>query len=151
MLLTWSPEGTAPQEFVFRPEKLLSPEAELIERIGGDDWDNYEEFGAQFFKGKRRALRAALWIMLRRHPSDDLPKRFSDFHVGVYDVTVDYDPEEKEILRRKFREDRDIDDEQRTLILAMLGDDPEEARPLVPSESPLDTTSTPAGEPNTDG
>ena len=123
------------QEFLFRANRLLSPEAEAIEDVGGGTWDNFDEFGRKFMVGNRKAYRAALWIMLKRtHPT----LRFHEVQFQVDEVYVDLEDDEAEQLREQFRRDPDLDPAQKAHLLRVLGDDPDPAvgeNPLGPPPS----------------
>jgi hypothetical protein len=156
--LIYHPGGGDRQEFPgWDPNKLLSPEAELIEDIGGETWDNFEEFGAAFLRGKRKAIRAALWIMLRRGP--EKPPPFRDFVIGVQEAWVAWDDTELSRFRELLADPEiDMDPEQREHLLATFAGDapetaaPEDGGPLgLPSEPQPETTGTGSGEPGTGG
>lgn len=91
MQITYRPAGGERRSFRFRPAELRSVEAEAIEFVGGQVWDNFDDFGRLFLSGSRRAWRAALWTCLRR---TDPSLAFDDLDVGVYEVLVEWDEEE---------------------------------------------------------
>jgi len=110
MIIYYTPEDGPPREFEFLPSRLISPEAEAIEKVGrGGDWDTFEEFGQKFLKGSIRAYRAALWVMLKR---ENPTLRFSDLVFRVGEVSVDYSKTElikiREALEKEDDEDTDI-------------------------------------------
>jgi hypothetical protein len=90
MQLTYTPEDGDPQVFDFRVERLMSFEAEALEEAGGDQWETVHEWANKFDRGSMRAIRAALWIMLRRQQP---ALRFSDLVVRVDELKVEEDPE----------------------------------------------------------
>jgi hypothetical protein len=115
MKLIYQPEGEAAQEFVYQPTKLLSPEAEAIEKIGrGGWWDSYDEFGIAFMKGNMRAKRAVLFIMLKRQNPGI---RFEDISFAPTELLVAWDDEEQQLIREAIKNDPDIDDEDRVRLL----------------------------------
>ncbi len=63
-VLIYEPRDGERQEFPFDPFQLLSVEAEAIEELG--PWDTYSDWGQKLLVGHRRAIRALLWLMLRR-------------------------------------------------------------------------------------
>jgi hypothetical protein len=63
VLFRYSPEGADPQEWDFQPGKLLSPESEAIEKVTGLYLPAWQEAAVE---GSQRALRAFLWVMLKR-------------------------------------------------------------------------------------
>lgn len=63
MKFIYRPDGTEPQEWPFEPGKLLSPESEAIEKVTGLYLPAWQEAAGE---GSQRALRAFLWVMLKR-------------------------------------------------------------------------------------
>jgi hypothetical protein len=90
MQLTYTPEDGDPQVFDFHVERLMSFEAEALEEAGGGQWETVHEWANKFDRGSMRAIRAALWIMLRRQQPT---LRFSDLVVRVNELKVEEDPE----------------------------------------------------------
>jgi hypothetical protein len=90
MQLTYTPEDGDPQVFDFHVERLMSFEAEALEEAGGEQWETVHEWANKFDRGSMRAIRAALWIMLRRQQPT---LRFSDLVVRVNELKVEEDPE----------------------------------------------------------
>jgi hypothetical protein len=119
------PNDLGERVFSFKPNKLLSVEAEAIE--DATDW-TFEEFGRKFMSGSMKAKRAALWILLRREFAG---LKFRDLSFTPEEVAVDFDDEETAALRQALADDPDLDDEERAEILAVLGepDDDEDAAP----------------------
>src|SRR5215217_7187997 len=101
MLLVYTPEEGERQEFVFRPLEMNNLDAEDIEEVGGNVWDNFDDFTDAFHQGKTRALRAALWISLRATN----PQMEFD-HVGFKrgEVGVFLQPDERERIRQSLHE-----------------------------------------------
>lgn len=121
MLLTWQSDKAPSREWEFTPRRLLTPEAEAIENVGGSVWDNFDEFARLFNAGNRRALRAALWIMLRR---EDPKIEFDSLNVGAYDIKVSFGDDEKSVIRDLLVSQPDMDPEQRETFIEWLGEDP---------------------------
>jgi hypothetical protein len=90
MQLIYTPEGGPEQVFDFQPDMLMSFEAEWLEEAGGTQWETAAEWAAKFDRGSMRAIRAALWIMLRRQ---DPKLRLSDLVVRLNELRVQDDPE----------------------------------------------------------
>jgi len=122
--LIYAPEGGERQEWSFRPNELLSPEAEAMEDAG--PWGTFEEFGRRFMSGNLRARRAALWVMLRRA---DPALRLSDLVVRVDELDVEYEPDEIDRLRTLIETNAFLTDDERAEALALLeqGEAPPEA------------------------
>lgn len=117
MLITYTPDDGEKQEYEFIPGKLLSPESEAIEEVGGYAWDSFEEFGVKFFKGNVRARRAALWIMMKRHN----PRlKFEQLSFRANQVDVDYSPKERQMILEAMLSDPDIDPEQKEHLTEAL-------------------------------
>jgi hypothetical protein len=90
MQLTYTPEDGDPQVFDFHVERLMSFEAEALEEAGGEQWETVHEWANKFDRGSMRAIRAALWIMLRRQQPT---LRFSDLVVRVNELKMEEDLE----------------------------------------------------------
>jgi hypothetical protein len=140
MELVWSPEGQEPRTFVFTPRKLTTVDAEAIENVGGMVWSDFDTFVRLFNANNRRALRAALWLCLSR---DDPSSRFESLSVGVYEISVQFGDDEREIARRILTSGEDVDPVQREFYVSLLGDDPGAADPKAspePSDSQPELT-----------
>lgn len=150
MLLIYRPEGATERRWTFTPEKLLSSEAEAIEKVTGF---TYEEFGQQLIKGSASARRALLWVYLKR---EDPPLRHSQIDVPVGSVSVDYEPHELKAIRDALADSRDMPDQDRAAALAqldaMIDEASETAAPKAPANaddssdsdsSPTSSTSAP--------
>lgn len=117
MKIIFSPKDGDRREFVFRAGELMSDEAELLEECGGNSWATYEEFGRRFVAGSVRAMRAALWIMLRR----EQPRlRLADVTFRVDEMDLDYEDDEIVRLRDFYENDDELSDEQRAELLAAI-------------------------------
>lgn len=125
MLLTYRPEGADERRWTFTPDRLLSSEAEAIEKVTGL---TYEEFGQALIKGSMTARRALLWVLLKR---EDAPLRYSQVDVPVGAVSVDYELHELKAIRDALAANRDLSDADRDAALAtldeMIGGEVEEA------------------------
>jgi len=101
MLLVYTPEDGERQEFVFRPLEMNNLDAEDIEEVGGNVWDNFDDFTDAFHQNKTRAIRAALWISLRATNPD---VEFD--HVGFKraEIGVFLQPDERERIRQSLHE-----------------------------------------------
>lgn len=120
MIIKYSPEDGEPKEFEFIPSKLISPEAEAIENVGGNAWDSFEEFGFKFLKGNIRAYRAALWVMMKR---SNPRLRFQDLVFKVGEVEVDYSKTELTKLREALEEgDESVSEQDRAYALSQVED-----------------------------
>src|SRR5690348_10855217 len=93
MYLTYKPEGSDPQEFVFNPDDFSAFDAEAVESSTGWTWD---EFLLHLRKGSVKARRTLLWTFLRRvHRGLHL----RDVQFKNSEVKLEYDQDEmREIL-----------------------------------------------------
>lgn len=156
MIIRWTPEpGDPVQEFSFKPEALLSPEAEPIEAAGAGLWDTYDGWRHLFRNGHKRAERVALWTCLRR---TDPALQLSDVVVRMDSMTVVYDIDDKRTLRQAFR-DRRFNDEwtpedlEATLASPwlQLPEGEEDPPPLPLPAEQSGSTPTPSAEHDTGG
>lgn len=88
-VLIYEPHDGERQEFPFDLFLLLSVEAEAVEELG--PWDTYSEWGQKLLVGHRRAIRALLWIMLRRTKPD---LDFDDVSVVVDELRLFFPEDE---------------------------------------------------------
>lgn len=116
MFLTYRPEGADERRWPFKPERLMSAEAEAIERQTG--W-TYEEFGERLIKGSVTARRALLWVMLKR---EEPTLRYSQVDVPSGSVALDYERHELEAIRDKVAENADLSEREQRAALASLDD-----------------------------
>jgi len=114
LFLIYKPEGADPRQWTFAPDKLLSSEAEAIEKVTGT---TYEEFGQALIKGSVRARRALLWVLLKR---DEPTLRHSQVDPATGTMSVDYEPHELQAIRDKLADDTALPDEDRAAALAAL-------------------------------
>lgn len=116
MQFTFRPEGAEPRTWSFRPERLMSAEAEAIERQTG--W-TYQEFGERLIKGSVMARRALLWVLLKR---EDPPLRYSQVDHPAGSMSLDYERAELEAIRAQLAKDTDLPDGQQDEALRALDD-----------------------------
>jgi hypothetical protein len=138
MILIYSPHDGEKREYAWNPGKLLSPEAEAIEDVGGRTWESFPEFGAKFMKNNAKALRAALWIMQKR---ENPRLKFSDVVVAIDELDFTFDETEMKRIREAI-ETEDIDEDQREELLSRM-DQVSEAEVLKePEPSPVSEESS---------
>ncbi len=130
MLLIYKPEGADERRWTFAPDKLLSSEAEAIEKVTEM---TYQEFGQALVKGSMRARRALLWVMLKR---EDPPLRITQVDPPTGSIGVDYEQHELKAIRDALLEDRELSDSDRNQAIAamdeMIADGADEA-PKAPA------------------
>ena len=95
MQLIYTPEDGQRQVFEYKPGRLRSSEAVAIERAGDGSWESYSEFGSKLLNSNREALRALLWLMLRR---TDPNLQLDQVDPMVEELDLDWDEEEKRRL-----------------------------------------------------
>lgn len=119
MKLIYTPEDGDREVYDFIPAKLLSPEAEAIEDVGGNAWDTFEEFGQKFMRGSVRARRAALWVMKRRV---DPKFRFDQCVFKISEIDVDFSTDELTRVRGALEqmEGGDLPEADRTAALQQI-------------------------------
>lgn len=116
MIIIYSPEDGESKEYLFVPSKLISPEAEAIENVGGNVWESFEEFGTKFMRGNIRAYRAALWVMMKR---ENPRLRFQDLVFKVGEVSIDYSKTELTRMKEALEvDDGSIPDDERLQALS---------------------------------
>lgn len=111
MLLKYTPEGTEGRTWTFTPEKLLSSEAEAIEKATKM---TYAEFGVAIIKGSATARRALLWVYLKRE-EPTLKLASIDVPVGV--IALEYEPHELKQMRDEAERSEDLTDAERKAAL----------------------------------
>jgi hypothetical protein len=134
MLLNYTPPGADKQVFPYDPEKLMSSEAEAIEKV---THLTYSEFGLELIKGSVTARRALLWVLLKRK-DPQLRHAQVDFPAGA--VELEYEQHELKKIREGVENDADMSDADRVIALKELDQlildqmaSAEEAAPKAPS------------------
>lgn len=131
MKFVYKPEGLAPREWEFEPERqLMSAECIAIEKLTGMEWG---EWKAAVRKESMRAKHAYLWVLLKRENPTLLPK-----HVSFAPDEAVFVPSDDEV-RKVFdafaeKPDTDWDDEDRENYAQLR----EEYPHLIPDETPAD-------------
>lgn len=111
MLLKYTPEGTDGQSWAFSPDKLLSSEAEAIERVTKM---TYAEFGVAIIKGSATARRALLWVLLKR---DEPTLKHASLDVPVGAIVLEYEPHELVQMRAEAENSDELTEAERRLAL----------------------------------
>jgi hypothetical protein len=153
------PDSTDAVEYTLKPESLPSDEAEMIEGAGDGAWETYHEWWALLDKRHRKAMRAGLWVCLRR---TDPTLRMEDVQPTVGQLTWRYDDEYLSLLWSRFIEDpeQNTDQETRDAYLLMLKNAGWKGKPdarvvadplETPNGSPEKPTPTDPGESSTGG
>lgn len=136
MHITYRPAAGEPHQWSFVPREMSSLEAEDVEDATG--WA-FPVFQAQFYAGRTRARRAALWVLLRREQPD---LRFGDVQFAMTELGFHWDGgTESSELRRQVESDPDLDEATRARLLAELD----------PTTTPADTDSDDADGEGSEG
>lgn len=105
--ITYAPDGGDPQQFEFDPENPLNLEAEAVENVGGEAWEDWGLFLLRLGNGNARARRALLWVLLRR---TNPQLRFADLVFHFRELVIqDLDDEEPETVGKDSAGDSDTD------------------------------------------
>jgi hypothetical protein len=71
--IIYTPKDGEWQEFTLNTQDLTTIEAETLEEAGGVQWETLAQWAILFDRGSFRAIRVALWMLLRRaNPELDL-------------------------------------------------------------------------------
>ncbi|WP_433232410.1 hypothetical protein ACQP2H_10550 [Micromonospora sp. CA-248260] len=115
MIVTYTPEGDAAQEWEFSTGRIKASEAEILQKRFGGTWD---EFKVGVLKGDVRARRVMLWHCLRR---DHHTLRFEDMP-DFYDseLELEFTKSELEGIRAQVATAGGLAEEERESTLAAL-------------------------------
>jgi hypothetical protein len=86
--LTYQPPGGEFQSWDIDPDDFDNLEAESLEIVGGETWDSYGQWFFLMARGNMRAIRALLWMLLKRtNPDLDFNEvRFRTNEVDMQDL-----------------------------------------------------------------
>jgi hypothetical protein len=124
LILIYAPEGGERRTWNLKEVRFMATEAEAVERATGMEW---QEAKARVIKGSMVALRAVVWVLVKR---DEPALRYGAFDPAEHEIGVDLDAEEWGVLREELANSDDMSDEQKALMLAQL--DAEAATAEVP-------------------
>lgn len=128
MQFRYKPEGIEPKVWEFRPYKLMSPEAELIEKRTGMA---FADWARVVTEGSMIALRALLFVMLKR---GEPTLKWEQLQFSMSEVDFILDDEEKaggvKTLEAKAAAGETLTDDESELLLSWreelgLTDEPE--------------------------
>lgn len=116
MYLVYQPEGTEePKRWKYHPNKLMTPERELIEKLTGK---NFTEFTVDVQKGNSRCRRALLFIFQKReHPT----LKFDDVVFQWNELTLEHSKGELLLMRENVAES--VASEQVEAVLEKLDEE----------------------------
>lgn len=127
MIIKYDPADGAPQRWDLKDVRILSSEAEAIERVSDMEWS---EVQAKVRKVNIRALRAMAWVLLKRATPT---LRYRDFDPAVDELSIRYDAEERAALREGFDASDELTDEELEQLHRELDDMAEEERQEAPA------------------
>ena len=64
--LSYKPANKDVQSWELDPDDMDNLESEQIEIVGGEQWDSYAQWFYLLNRGNTRAVRALLWLLLKR-------------------------------------------------------------------------------------
>lgn len=114
VLFTYAREGAETRVWTFTPDKLMSSEAEAIEKV---THMTYAEFGLAIIKGSVTARRALLWVFLKR-TEPALRHQQIDFPAGA--VEVEFEQHELKAIREQVETNTDLTDLERAEFLKQI-------------------------------
>lgn len=145
MKISYTPEGGERREWTYKPNKMLSIDAEAIERVTG--W-TFQEFGEKFMAGSALAQHALLWILLRK---DNRGLKFSEVRFAMDEFDMDFDAEERAAMREVLENDgAELDDDERAQLEKYLAEEEIEVADPTPTASGAKTRSRKAATEQTD-
>jgi hypothetical protein len=119
VILTFTPDEGEKQEWRFRGDKLMTTEAEAVEKVTGM---TYAEFGERLLNGNPTARRAVVWVMRKR---TEPTLRFGEVDFPMGALRLDFEDEEKAEMRDAILADRTYSVKDKREALAELGFDDE--------------------------
>lgn len=134
MILTFNPGEGEARSWPVQLDKIMQPEAELIERRTGMTWD---EFGGKLAQGSALARRALVYVLEKRtHPTLAWESFGADFPVGA--ISLEYDRDEMAQIIAGMDEAMPDGAEKDAALaqLRALAEDAPEAPKAVPSSGP---------------
>lgn len=107
MYLVYQPEGAEePKKFLYKPQKLMAPEREALERRSRMD---FADFTKGVLNGNAVCRRALLWVMLKReHPT----LKYEDVDFAWDELKLEYSKQEYQLMRDQIIENGNADPEQ---------------------------------------
>lgn len=116
MIITYTPADGDERRWDLKDVRILMPEAAAVERVVGERWPQVK---AAAMQGGAQALWAIAWVLMKR---EDPTLRMTAWAPAEDELGVDFDPEERALLRAEALKNPDLTDEQREQVLAELAD-----------------------------
>lgn len=149
MKFIYRPDGVAEadqQSWPFEPNKLLVPEVIEVERVTGM---TYEEWIDAMQRTSATAVRAFLWVMLKRETPT---LKVGQVVFSMSEVGFDYDDDEKRDLIRQLEErvrDEALSDEQLANVESTIADLRADLPPSDDDEQPAEQPKAEKQKPET--
>jgi hypothetical protein len=116
VIITYSPQDGEARAWDLKKVRILSSEAEAVERATDL---TYAQVKDQLSKGSARALRAVGWVLAKREAPT---LRYGQFDPPEDELDIDFDAEERALLREEAESNPDLTDAQREQLLEALAD-----------------------------
>lgn len=128
----YQPEGADPRVWQFEPNKMMSPEAEAIERLTEM---TFLEWGQKLVAGSMLAARAFVYVMLKRATPtlkfDEVQICTDDFHVRA---TKAERVEIRTSLEEKAAAGKTLTEDEADALAQVIAEDAEDSEGEVPKE-----------------
>jgi hypothetical protein len=132
MIIIYQPEGQDERRWDLRGTQILHSEGEAVERVTGQTWAEVEQ---QLSRGSARSMRAVAWVLVKR---GEPTLRYSAFDPPLGAVQIDFDHEERAVLREEIEKNPDLSDAERAAALEELADpEPAEDTEDPKAEAPV--------------
>src|SRR5882757_529265 len=144
MIIEFTPADGEARRWDLKTTAILIPEAAAVEKVCGERWPQVK---AAALEGGAQALWAIAWVLMKR---DDPTLRMTQWTPAADALSVDFDAEERALLRAEADKNPDLTDAERAAINRELAD-PEDtagdagaAEGEAPKDSAADSPIEPA-------
>lgn len=129
------PDGTVRTWEKLRVGKMMSPEAEAIEKVTGM---TFTEWGQALMNGSTVCGRALVWVLKKRDlaGAEREKFRFRDVVYPIDSLLISLDEEEREKVRERLELDDTLTEEERAQIVSALGEEDLERLDFDPEVTP---------------
>lgn len=107
-------DGTEKRWTGFKPDRIMSTEAEAIEKVTGM---TFGQWGQALMNGSSLASRALVWVLRKR---EEPTLRFRDVDFAVGDLMVGLDEEERTKVLAAMETDPTLTEEDRAQAMAAI-------------------------------
>lgn len=116
MIIEFTPADGEARRWDLKTTAILIPEAAAVEKVCGERWPQVK---AAALEGGAQALWAIAWVLMKR---DDPTLRMTQWTPAADELSVDFDAEERALLRAEADKNPDLTDAQREAINRELAD-----------------------------